>query len=77
MEISALEFDWIFDGKEATGFIRRLAETDNDNLFTISSIRIIILFLWNSYFYRIFFIIFCPFILYLSFLCLYVTFIYE
>ena len=53
VEVSALEFDWIFYGDDSNEFIDRLAETDNDNLFTINSVKIIILFLWNKYFYRI------------------------
>lgn len=77
VEIQAIEFDWIFYGPAADSFLSRLADSDNDNLFTINTIKVIILFLWNKYFYRIFFIIFMPFCLYITTFCLYVTFIFE
>jgi hypothetical protein len=77
VEVTALEFDWIFYGDDAEDFIDRLAETDNDNLFTINSVKIIILFLWNKYFYRILMVNFIPFIIYITFFCVYVTYIYE
>lgn len=32
----ALEFDWIFYGKDSKSFIKRLSETRNDNLFKIT-----------------------------------------
>jgi len=46
VELQALEFDWIFEGEGATNFIKKLANTDNDDIFAITSIRIIIMFLW-------------------------------
>lgn len=33
IELSVLEFDWVFKGESATNFIKRLANTNNDNLF--------------------------------------------
>jgi hypothetical protein len=72
-----LEFDWIFYGDASDEFIDRLAETDNDNLFTINSVKIIILFLWNKYFYRILLVQFVPFINYIVFLCVYITYVFE
>ena len=77
VEFSILEFDWIFKGKTAIDFISNLAETDNDNLFAISSVKIIILFLWKKYFPRIFMIIFLPFVAYMVFFLVYVTYIFE
>ena len=46
VEISVVEFDWVFHGEEAKNFIKKLANTDNDNLFAIYTVKIIILFLW-------------------------------
>jgi hypothetical protein len=77
VEVCALEFDWIFHGKDSDDFIERLAETDNDNLFTINSVRIIVSFMWTRYFYRILNVIFIPFMVYILFFCVYVTYIYE
>jgi hypothetical protein len=39
VEVCALEFDWIFHGKDSDHFIERLAKTENDDLFTINSVR--------------------------------------
>lgn len=77
VELTALEFDWIFAGKSATNFIKRLANTDNDDLFAIPSIKILILFLWKKFFYKILFKIFIPFMIYFCFLLIYITHIYE
>ena len=33
IELSVLEFDWVFNGESATSFIKKLANTNNDNLF--------------------------------------------
>ncbi len=73
----ALEFDWIFYGKDSRNFIKRLSETKNDNLFTIESVRIIILFLWTKYFSRIKNFLFFPFIIYIVIFNVYVTYTYE
>lgn len=77
VEVQALEFDWIFYGKDSSAFIERLAETENDNLFTINTVRIIITFMWQKYFNRIVLVIFLPFLIYILFLCVYITYIYE
>jgi len=77
IEIEAIEYDWIFAGKDSQNFLKRLAATDNDNLFTINTIRVIILFFWTHYFRRIRNILLIPYIIYMTVFCLYVTYIYE
>jgi len=77
IEVTAVEFDWIFHGKDSHNFIKRLAETENDNLFLIPAVRVIILFLWQKYFYRIVYYLFFPFLLYLISFCFYATLSYE
>ena len=77
VELCALEFDWIFEGEGAVNFIKRLANTDNDEIFAIPTIKIIIMFLWQKYFYKIRNKIFIPFIVYFIFFTVYVTHIYE
>jgi hypothetical protein len=76
VEFMALEFDWIFRGEFGKSFIANLAESENDDLFSIHTIKLIILFLWERFFWRIFFKIFLPFVLYVAIFCLYVTFIF-
>jgi hypothetical protein len=51
--------------------------TDNDNLFSINSLKVIILFLWNTYFWTIIKWIFLPYIVHILFLCLYISYIFE
>lgn len=77
VELSILEFDWIFEGESAVSFMKHLANTDNDDLFAIPSLRIIIMFLWQRYFYKIRNKIFLPFIAYFTFFIVYVTHIFE
>jgi hypothetical protein len=77
IEISALEFDWVFHGDSAVNFIKMLANTDNDNLFALQTVRIIVMFLWHKFFHRILTVIFFPFIIYLVTFCVYVTFIFT
>lgn len=76
VEVLAIEFDWIFSGKKAKSFISRLADTENDEIFNITTVRIIILYLWSKFFYRIFFFLFCPFMFYMATFTFYVTFVY-
>ena len=77
MELLALEFDWIFRGDFAIKFISSLAESENDELFAIDTIRIMIEFLWSKFFWGIMFKIFIPFIIYTSTFIFYVTFIFQ
>lgn len=77
VEFSILEFDWVFKGDKAMDFIAHLAETENDELFAISSIKIIIKFLWKKFFTRILLFIFLPFFSYMTIFLVYVTHVYE
>lgn len=77
VELCAMEFDWIFEGDGAISFMKRLANTDNDDLFAIPTIKIIIMFMWQKYFYKIRNKIFLPYIAYMTFLVVYATHIYE
>ena len=54
-----------------------LADTDDDNVFAIDTIRIIILFLWKNFFWMIVYKIFVPFMVYILFTIVYMTYIYE
>jgi hypothetical protein len=76
VELLALEFDWVFRGEFAKKFISELAESENDELFSIRTIKIIILFLWSKFFWAIFQKIFLPFLIYCISFNLYVTFIF-
>jgi len=77
VEISAIEFDWIFWGDYSNQFIKTLAESSNDKLFDISTVKSIILFLWKKYFTRMFRLQLIPFLFYLLFVIIYISYIYE
>jgi hypothetical protein len=77
VELEAVEFDWIFKGEMAIDFIQHLATTENDALFSISTIRIIIMFLWSKIFFKIRNKIFYPFILYFISYIIMTTIIFE
>lgn len=46
IETKVLEFDWIFRGDNAKNFFEHLAFTDQETLFSIETIRIVVLFMW-------------------------------
>lgn len=77
VELIALEFEWIFRGDFAKDFIQELANSDNDELFAIKTIKIIIQFLWDRFFWGIFKKIFMPFLIYVLVFNFYVTFIFQ
>ena len=56
-----VEFDWVFAGKEGFMFVEELATTENDALFQVNTIKIVIEFLWDFYFWRIFCYVFMPY----------------
>ncbi len=72
-----MEFDWVFRGDFAKNFISELAESENDELFSIRTIKVIILFLWSKFFWAIFKKIFIPFLIYCISFNFYVTFIFQ
>lgn len=77
VELTALEFDWIFAGESAVNFINRLVYTRDDDLFAVQSIRVLILFLWKRFYTQIAYKIFLPFIIYFVFIVTYISKIYE
>jgi len=51
--------------------------SSNDSLFEISTVKSVIMFLWKKYYKRLFRLQLVPFLFYLMFVVLYITFIYE
>ncbi|CDW84245.1 wd-40 repeat protein [Stylonychia lemnae] len=76
-EVKLLSFDWILDNTQALNFFTILANSGNSNLFTIQSIKVIVLYYWQNFFYQIRNKVFFPFIAYLVFFQVYATYIYE
>ena len=77
IETYAVEFDWIFRGSNAKGFIEHLARYSNDSIFAVETIKIIVTFLWTKFFYHIRNKIFIPFLIYFVLFLVQVTFIYS
>jgi hypothetical protein len=61
IDISMVEFDWVYSGKEGEMFVEELANTDNDDIFKVETIKICVNFLWSFYFWRILFFVFIPY----------------
>lgn len=72
-----MEFEWAFKGKIAEKFIADLAFTQNDELFGIYVIKVVILFLWKSFFIRILLRIVMPFLAYFFIYLVYVTYVFQ
>ena len=70
-----LDFNWVFSGNNAEKFIGVLAETDNDEIFAQDQIRVLIMFLWDSYYVAIMKTLFWPFVIYSLSYSYYVTFL--
>jgi hypothetical protein len=69
VKISALEFDWIFNKSEGQEFLKKLAETDDMQIFDTKVVNIILSFFWSIFAKRIFIWIFIPnFILFVLFI---------
>jgi hypothetical protein len=45
-----VEFDWVFMGKEGSMFTEILANTQNEDIFNVSTIKICVNYLWEFYF---------------------------
>lgn len=54
-----------------------LTETTNEEFFALESVKIIIFYLWQKFFWKIFKRLFIPFIIYLLSFVIYVTFVCE
>lgn len=74
--IEALEFEWAFRGKTAKNFIQDLALTNKYHIFDIYALKVVILFLWNSFQRRIYIKIFVPYLIYFIVNIFYVTYIF-
>ena len=75
LNIKALEFDWIF-GTEGAQFIKTLAESKDNQIFSIGIIKTIILFFWGYYKTRIILASFLPFLLNFLVMLAYTTYIH-
>ena len=62
VEAKILDFNWVFIGNNNATFIKILAQTENDQIFACSQIRVYIEFMWEIYYYAIFYKLFMPFI---------------
>ncbi|CDW73669.1 wd-40 repeat protein [Stylonychia lemnae] len=76
-ELKVLNFDWILDSNQAVDFLVTLSDSGDEKLFALQSVKAITLYFWNEYFYQIRNKVFFPFIVYLVFFQVYVTYIYE
>lgn len=72
-----VEFDWVFQGDEGEMFVEELANSDNEDIFKVETIRICILFLWNFYFYRILLAVFVPYFFFFCCFFFYSTFVTD
>ena len=66
IETVAVEFDWIFRGSNAISFVEHLAHRADESIFAVDTIRVIVLFLWERFFYNIRNKIFLPFLGYFA-----------
>ena len=73
VEAKLLDFDWIFTGENSACMIKVLAETENDEIFSQSQIRVLIEFMWQEYYDAIYSTLFIPYVLYFVAFSLYAT----
>lgn len=64
VEAKILDFNWVFIGDNTARLIKTLSETDNDEIFATSQIRVFVDFMWQGYYDAIFSQLFVPFIFY-------------
>lgn len=48
VEVKGIEFDWIFR-KEYQYFLKELATTTNINLFSITVVKDVVLYMWSHF----------------------------
>jgi len=53
LNIYGIEFDWIFNDKEGSQFIKNLSQTENIEIFSVKLIVLILQFMWSFYYSRI------------------------
>ena len=76
VEVKILDFNWVFIADNASRFLKILAETENDGIFTSRQVRVLIEFLWTGYFDAIKYVLLYPYLLYFvtySYLVLYLS----
>lgn len=54
VEAKILDFNWVFIGDNTARLIKTLSETDNDEIFATSQIRVFVDFMWQGYYDAIF-----------------------
>ena len=74
-DIRAIEFDWLFNENEGKEFLKALIRTENIEIFSISTISNIILFLWGYYRFQIVLQVLIPFLIYFTVFILYSTWV--
>jgi len=74
VEVTAIEFDWVFRGPRAKKFVKFLGETDNLDLFLIPTINAVVMYQWQFFKPAIIKKIFFPFLIYLSMFMLYANY---
>jgi hypothetical protein len=77
IEVSMVEFDWIFAGKEGLMFLEELADLKDDELLKVDAIKVCIHFLWGFYFWKIFFFVFVPYTIFFIVFLLYSSILYD
>lgn len=75
-EVTAIEFDWLFNEEHGRDFLVHLTRTDSIEIFSIDLINKIVLFLWIFYRRAIFFKILVPFLIYFVVFLAYATWIH-
>ena len=74
-EIKAIEFDWLFNENEGKDFLKALIKTENIEIFSVSTISNIILYLWGYYRLQIVLQVLIPFLIYFTVFILYSTWV--
>lgn len=77
VEVSMVEFDWIFASSEGFMFVEELANTTNDDLFKVKSIKICIEFLWQFYFKQLLICVFTPYAIFFLTFFVYSSVMYD
>lgn len=77
VEVTFVEFDWIFKGESGKLFVDALANTRSEVLFEVESLKFVIKYLWSFYFYRLLGLVFLPYIVFFIAFLIYATYLYE
>lgn len=77
LTIRAIEFDWIFDDHRGKSFLRALSKTNDLELFSLSIIRTIVLFLWEYYRKVVFIFLLIPFLINFAVFIVYATYFHK